>query len=121
MSHSSVVLMTFNGTKAYVYAALGGILAVNADGEHRGEVLWKTDAWDHKIVAPSPVQLGPERVLITSGHGAGSMILNLARNGTTWRVVDAMTLNKTMFASEQQTPLLVNGLLYAILGPTEKN
>ncbi|HKK66760.1 MAG TPA: PQQ-binding-like beta-propeller repeat protein, partial [Bacteroidales bacterium] len=42
MSHSSVLPYTFNGEKMYVYAAVGGIVAVAAEGRNAGEVLWKT-------------------------------------------------------------------------------
>ena len=115
MSHSSIVMMTFGKTRAYVYAALGGIVAVYAEGEHRGEVLWKTNVWNHKVVAPCPAQVGPDRLFMTSGHGAGSMLLRLGRVKTTWEVLENTVIDKTMFASEQQTPLYIDGLLYGIL------
>jgi outer membrane protein assembly factor BamB len=115
MSHSSVVMMHFGGQRAFVYAALGGIVAVLADGPERGRILWSSTAWDKKIVAPCPVQLDGSRILMTSGHGAGSAILQLAQSDSTWTVSGFQAIAKTLCASEQQTPIWLNGLLYTVL------
>ncbi|MBN2450585.1 MAG: PQQ-binding-like beta-propeller repeat protein [Lentisphaeria bacterium] len=115
MSHSSVVEMVFDGQRAFVYAALGGMVAVAADGPEAGSVLWQTRAWNHRVVAPCPVQIGGETIFMTSGHGAGSMILRLTKESGGWEVTSTRTIDKTVFASEQQTPLWVEGLLYAVL------
>lgn len=115
MSHSSIVPMRFGEQPAYVYAALGGVAAVCASGPERGRLLWSTTEWNKKIVAPCPVQLDPRRLLLTAGHGAGSAILHLDETGGRWRVTRAETLSKMTFASEQQTPLWLDGLLFAVL------
>ena len=115
MSHSSIVPMRFGTQRAFVYAALGGIAAVLADGPSRGTLLWSSTAWDKKIVAPCPVQLDEQRVLMTSGHGAGSAILHLEAGPAGWGVSRSETLPRTLFASEQQTPLWLDGLLYTVL------
>jgi outer membrane protein assembly factor BamB len=115
MSHSSVVIMRFGEQRAFVYAALGGVVAVLADGPERGQVLWSSTAWDKKIVAPCPVQLDDRRILVTAGHGAGSAILRLVHSGTTWSVAGCDAIDKTLCASEQQTPIWLNGLLYTVL------
>jgi outer membrane protein assembly factor BamB len=115
MSHSSVVAMHFGGRRAFVYAALGGVAAVVADGPDRGRLLWSSTEWNQKIVAPCPVQLGPERLLVTAGHGAGSVLLHLSESEGAWSVARCEVLSKASFASEQQTPIWLDGLLYAVL------
>ncbi len=115
MSHSSIMVMRFGGRKAYVYTALGGIAAVAADGPDRGRMLWSSSEWNHRIVAPCPVQLDESRVLVTAGHGAGSAVLHLTRSEGAWAVMRLDPIPKFVFASEQQTPLWVDGLLYAVL------
>jgi outer membrane protein assembly factor BamB len=115
MSHSSVVLMRFGERRAFVYTALGGIAAVAADGPDRGAVLWSSSEWNKKIVAPCPVQLDAGRLLVTAGHGAGSALVHVAQSEGAWTVTHCEPLAKTLFASEQQTPLWLDGLLYTVL------
>ena len=115
MSHSSVVIMRFGDQRAFVYAALGGIAAVQADGPERGRILWSTTVWDKKIVAPCPVPLDHDRLLVTSGHGAGSAILQMTQSAGAWAVAGHVAIDKTLCASEQQTPIWLNDLLYTVL------
>jgi outer membrane protein assembly factor BamB len=115
MSHSSVMPMVFGGKKMYVYAAVGGICGVSAEGADRGKILWKTNEFAPSVVAPSPVILGNGRILITAGYGAGSMLFQLVESGSgisvkvlqKYRPVDGL-------ASEQQTPIVLNGYIFSI-------
>ncbi len=113
MSHSSIMPMTFAGRSAYVYAALGGIAAVAADGDRPGELLWQTAAWDKRIVAPAPVQISSTRLFMTSGHGVGSALLEVADDGRSVRSVQPV--DKVVLACEQQTPILLDGHLLGVL------
>ncbi len=115
MSHSSVVPMTFHGRRAYVYCALGGMVAVSADPNDRGRVLWKTTEWNRRIVAPCPVQIDDRRILMTSGHGAGSMMFEVTEEESGLRIRSLRAIDKTVFASEQQTPIVYNGGIFAVL------
>jgi outer membrane protein assembly factor BamB len=71
---------TFGGRKMYVYSAIGGLFGVAADGQDVVKVLWKTSAWNHSVVAPSPVCMPDGRIFMTAGYGAGSMSLQLSEN-----------------------------------------
>lgn len=115
MSHSSVMPMVFDGTRALVYAALGGVAAVSLDADSEGQILWKTSQWDRRIVAPSPVLISGNRVLLTAGHGAGTLILPIAAAGGSFDVQAGVPIDKTVFACEQQTPIYANGHLYTLL------
>jgi outer membrane protein assembly factor BamB len=104
--------MTIDGTPMYVYFALGGAVGVATDGT----LLWSTTAWKPNIVAPSPLHLGDGRILITSGHGVGSMLLQVRRAGGGFEVLPPLrTWSCREFASEQQTPMLYQDHLYTIL------
>jgi outer membrane protein assembly factor BamB len=107
MSHSSIVPMTINGKRTYVYFAQGGAVGISTDGK----LLWETNLWNYSVVAPSPVQTGPDRMVITSGYGAGSMEIIItdgkATAGKVWK--------KNEFACEQQTPVLYKGHLYSVM------
>jgi outer membrane protein assembly factor BamB len=113
MSHASIMPMPFAGQSTYVYAAIGGMVCVAAAGEQAGQVLWESTAWDKRIVAPCPVQISPTELFMTSGHGAGSAILDIAADGRS--VAGVRIVDKAELACEQQTPVLVQGYLFGVL------
>lgn len=115
MSHSSIMLMTLLGKRTYVYCALGGIVGVSAEAADRGAVLWKSPAWTHSVLAPSPVQIDDKRIFLTAGYGGGSMMLGLSAEGGAIAAKSLFELPKTVFACEQQTPIFYEGHLFGIL------
>jgi outer membrane protein assembly factor BamB len=115
MSHSSIIPWTFKGKKMYVYSAVGGILGISAEGADEGKILWISKKWNHSVVAPAPVCLPDGKILLTAGYGAGSMVVKVTPTGDTYQVdVLKEYLPKDGMASEQQTPLVWNGLLFGI-------
>lgn len=116
MSHSSIIPFTFGGQKMYVYSAEGGLVGVAADGENAGKILWETSAWNHNVVAPSPVCMPDGKIFVTAGYGAGSMMVQLSENNGNFsiEVLDEY-LAKEGLACEQQTPVFWNGHLFGIL------
>jgi len=115
MSHTSVVPMTLNGRRTYVYSALGGMVAVAADGEDRGRVLWTTTLWTQSVLAPTPLVLPGGRIFVTAGYGAGSMLLQVAPAGDGYGVTEVGRYSPAEgLASEQQTPILFKGHIFGI-------
>lgn len=116
MSHSSIMPWEYEGVKMYVYSAYGGVCGVAADGPNAGEILWETAAWNHQVVAPSPVCMPDGKVFLTAGYGAGSMVLQVGKSGDqfTAEVINEYT-PKEGLASEQQTPVEFDGHLLGIL------
>jgi len=116
MSHSSIMPFNFGGRKMYVYSAIGGLAGIAADGPDVGKVLWKTAAWNHSVVAPSPVCMPDGKIFITAGYGAGAMLLQLKGNGSNFTInVLQQYLPRFGLACEQQTPVYWEGHLFAIL------
>lgn len=115
MSHSSLMVLTAAGVRQYVYAALGGIIGVGADGPERGKLLWRTNVFQPSVIAPSPVPLGDGRFFMTAGYGFGGAMFRVTRDGETWQVKVLFKTDRKQFASEQQTPVFFDGLLYAVL------
>ncbi len=111
MSHSSITPMTLLGVEQYVYFAEGGAIGVSKDGK----VLWTDESWAFRVVAPSPVQVGDDKILITSGYGAGSMALRFTKEGNTFKVSKGKRWTKKEFACEQQTPILYKDHLFTVL------
>lgn len=115
MSHSSVMPWTFNGKKMYVYSAVGGVAAVSAEGPDEGKVLWSSTAWNHAVVAPSPVCFPDGKIFLTAGYGAGSMVIKISQSGAGYKVdVLKEYAPKDGMACEQQTPVLWDGMMFAV-------
>jgi outer membrane protein assembly factor BamB len=111
MSHSSIMPITLHGEEMYVYAAIGGLSGISKEGK----VLWDIP-WNASVIAPSPVPVSENRIFITGGYGAGSLMVQIDKTaeGYTAREI-ARHGPKEWLASEQQTPILRNGLLYGIM------
>ena len=116
MSHSSILPFTFGGRKMYVYSPIGGLVGIAADGPDAGKVLWETPAWNHSVVAPSPVCMPDGKIFMTAGYGAGSMMLQLKENGGKFSV-EVLTeyAPKDGLAGEQQTAIYWQGHLFGIM------
>lgn len=116
MSHASVIPMTLNGKKMYVYFAIGGICGISASGSDKGKLLWKNSGFSPAVVAPSPVIMDQGKILATAGYGAGSALFQITQKDGTF---DAKILQQYKpqegLASEQQTPVFINGFVYGIM------
>ena len=116
MSHSSVMPMTFAGKKMYIYAAIGGVCGISAEGGDRGKILWRQNKFNPSVMAPSPLVLPDGKIFLTAGYGAGAAMLQLVKNG---EIFDSRVLQiykpAEGLASEQQTPLFYKGLIFGIL------
>ncbi len=115
MSHASIMVLTVDGVRQYVYAALGGIVGVAAEGEMRGHLLWRAEAFNPSVIAPSPVPLSGGRFFMTAGYGSGGAMFRVSRVGGVWRVELLFKTDRKQFASEQQTPVFHDGRLYTVL------
>lgn len=116
MSHSSVMPMTLNGKKMYVYAAVGGICGISAEEMDRGKMLWKTIEFSPSVVAPSPVVFEDGKIFMTAGYGAGAILFQvIERNGQYNIEVVQKYKPKDGMASEQQTPVVWQGRMFTIL------
>ena len=116
MSHSSIMPMVFKGKKMYVYIAIGGICGISASGSDKGKLLWESTEFAPAVVAPSPLVLDNGKILFTAGYGAGSVLVQIKESGGQFK---AEVLQKCKpsegLASEQQTPLFLDGYIYGIL------
>jgi outer membrane protein assembly factor BamB len=115
MSHASIVPMTLDGHKMYVYSAQGGVVGVSAEPDRVGELLWDVPRKGN-VVAPSAVQVSDTDVFATMGYNEGSMLIRVTENGGGFDAELIYHRNpKEMLACEQQTPIFHNGLLYSIM------
>jgi outer membrane protein assembly factor BamB len=115
MSHASVMPMTIADRKMYVYCAVGGIAGVSAEAADAGTLLWEVP-WNAKVVAPSPVLLDDGKILLCAGYGEGSVMIQVhGENGAFTAETRYKRGPKDGITSEQQTPIVSDGLLYGIM------
>jgi outer membrane protein assembly factor BamB len=100
----------------YVYAAIGGVCGISAEGPDRGKILWRQNKFNPSVMAPSPLVLPGGKVFLTAGYGAGAAMLQVVKIGDGY---DAKVLQMYKpaegLASEQQTPLFYKGFIFGIL------
>ena len=115
MSHASIIPMTLKGKKMYVYIAIGGICGISASGVDKGKLLWESTAFSPAVVAPSPVILENGKIFFSAGYGAGSVLVQVKEKDGIYSV-EILQKYKPLegLASEQQTPIFMNGYLYGI-------
>ena len=113
MTHSSIVPLTFQGRRLYVYCASGGVVGVSADD---GSILFELPQWKVSMAnVPSPLPLPGDRILLTGGYGAGSMMIQLAGEGGVIVPKVLYRLPPEVFGAEQQTPVFYQGYVYGVI------
>jgi outer membrane protein assembly factor BamB len=116
MSHSSIIPMTLEGKKTYVYVGVGGVCGVSAEKEDRGELLWSVTKWQPSVVAPSPLQLSPNAVFLAAGYGTGGALLRVSKSGQKWSASIAEQYKPSEgLSSEQQTPILYGDMIISVM------
>lgn len=116
MSHSSIMPMTILGKKVYAYCAIGGLVGVSADSATRGEILFQTTEWSPMVIAPSPMAIGEDKIFVTAGYGAGSMLFQISEQNGEWNLETLYDIEPDGgLCAEQQTPILYDTHLFAIL------
>ncbi len=116
MSHSSVMPMTLNGKKMYVYIGVGGVCGVSAEAKDRGTLLWETNKWQPSVVAPSPLQVANNSIFMVAGYGTGGALLRVSHSNGKWTAtVTEQYKPSEGLSSEQQTPIFYNDLIISIM------
>lgn len=116
MSHSSVMPMTLNGKKTYVYIGVGGICGVSAEENDRGTLLWNATKWQPSVIAPSPLQVSSNQIFMVAGYGTGGAMLRVENAGGKWTATVTDQYKPTEgLACEQQTPILYNNMIIGVM------
>lgn len=121
MTHSSIIPMEFNGKRMYVYCASRGVVGVSADD---GLILWETTEWKISIATvPSPLIIGEDKIFLSGGYNAGSMMLQLKVERTAGLLKEndskliaepLFRLKPAIFGATQQTPILFKDYIYGV-------
>ena len=112
MTHSSIMPMDFGGERIYVYCGSGGVAGVSA---RTGEILWHTTDWKISIATvPTPVILDSGRIFLSGGYNAGSLMLQLKKEGEKFAASTVFKLEPEVFGATQQSPVLFESHLYGV-------
>ena len=77
-----------------------------------GSTLWTYDGYACGIPIPYPVQLPDDRLFVTGGYGAGSVMLQITRNGDAFAVKELFRLKSEECGSQVHQPILHEDHLY---------
>lgn len=111
MSHSSVMPAVLGGIKQYLYGTLKGPLGVSAKD---GKLLWQFARKFNVAVAPSPIAVDEERVLMTASYDAGSVMVRVRRDGDTFRAESVWDMKNNEWNSEVHSPVVYKSYMFAV-------
>ncbi|MBU0638996.1 MAG: PQQ-like beta-propeller repeat protein [Planctomycetes bacterium] len=111
MSHVSLMPAKLGDVQQYLYCTLNGPLGSAADD---GRLLWHFPWKFNVAVAPSPIAVDDERVFMTSGYDAGSLMVQVRRAPGRFDVKRLFDLPSSVWNSEVHTPVLYEGHLFAV-------
>lgn len=111
MSHASPMPAVLGGVKQYLYCTLEGPLGVAADD---GRLLWQFPYKFNVAIAPSPLAIDSERVFMTAGYDAGSVMLRVKPDGDAFKAEEVFRLKTTDWNAEVQTPIVHAGHLFGV-------
>lgn len=112
MTHASLTAMEFGGEKMYVYCADKGVAGVSAK---TGAILWETTDWKISIATvPSPIVLDGGKIFFTGGYNAGSLMLQLEKQGDQFTTRTLFRVAPEVFGATQQTPILFQDHIYGV-------
>jgi outer membrane protein assembly factor BamB len=112
MTHSSIMPMEFAGERLYVYCADKGVVGVSATN---GAMLWETTEWKISIAnVPSPLPLEGGRLFLSGGYNAGSLMLQLKKDGDQFSVQTLFRLQPEIFGATQHTPIYYENHIYGV-------
>jgi outer membrane protein assembly factor BamB len=116
MSHGSIMPMTIQGKKMYVYNAVGGVVGVSAEATDQGKLLWKTTEWNPATTAASPLYLGNNNIAVFGSYGAGGarIVINQDGSGFTATVKEQHKATEGL-ASDQQTPIITGDFIWSVM------
>lgn len=112
MTHSSVLPISMDRRRQYVWCGSGGVAGVSALD---GKLLWENLDWViNTATVPTPLWLGGGRLLLSGGYDSGAMFLKLTPSGQGYVAAVESRLKPNVFGSDQQTPVLYKGHIYGV-------
>lgn len=113
--YSSPVMMTLAGKEQLIAFVGAGLLGVDAATGHQ---LWDYPfVTDYNCNTASPVQIGPDAVLISAGENHGAATVKISQDGGEDLKASELWTSfgtESQLRAEWQTPVVVDGCLYGL-------
>lgn len=74
-----------------------------------GSLLWSYDGWSCQNPIPHPIPVGEDRLFVTSGYNAGSVVLKIEKEGGGFSVKKEM---ETKASTQIEQPIFYDGYIY---------
>lgn len=111
LSHSSVMPAEIAGVKQYLWCTLFGPVGVDAAD---GKLLWHHARKFNVAIAPSPLALPDDRVFMTSGYDAGSVMFRVKKEETGFTTETVFDWTSEQWNSEVHTPVIFQNHMFAV-------
>jgi outer membrane protein assembly factor BamB len=111
LSHCSVMPAELAGVKQYLWCTLFGPIGVRAAD---GKLLWHHDRKFNVAIAPSPLALPGDRVFMTSGYDAGSVMFRVKKADDGFSTETIFDWPSTKWNSEVHTPVVFQDHMFAV-------
>lgn len=105
--YSTPVIETIDGVDQAVMIGQGKTAGISMED---GSILWSYDGWKCRIPIPYPMLLPGNRVFLTGEYGAGSAMIQIARNGNQFTVKELFKTDDC--GSQIHEPLFYDNHLY---------
>lgn len=107
-AYTSPVITTIEGVEQILFLTNTQLSSINPK---TGELFWMWDGYQCNIPIPSPTPLGEGKLFLTGGYDAGSVIVQVKKNGDDWAIEELKRIERDGSQIHQVT--LYDGHLYA--------
>lgn len=123
VGYSTPVIATLCGVAQAVMISASedrGLSRVAGVSLEDGKVLWSYDGWQCKIPIPYATPIPNDRLFVTGGYKAGSVMLQLAKKEGGFEVSEVFKLDMNTCGSQIHQPLLYEDHLYVNSNSNER-
>lgn len=108
-THSSPVVMTFDGKQQVVLLTTGDNGGLHSYDPKTGKKLWSTKLYENRIPITIPIQIDENRIFASGGYGGGSKMISIKKSGEAYKLTELWSTKK---GTQVHPPLVVNDHLY---------
>ncbi|MCM8527361.1 MAG: PQQ-like beta-propeller repeat protein [Lentisphaeraceae bacterium] len=106
--YASPLLTTFLKQEMIIQQASDAVVGLDPK---TGKKIWGWEGYSVKWAIPAPVVVDQNTLFITGGYGAGSVMINVTKSGSNYKVKELFRLKKT--GSQIHAPILFEKHIYA--------
>ncbi|MGI6457299.1 MAG: PQQ-binding-like beta-propeller repeat protein [bacterium] len=107
-AYTTPVVTTIDGVEQILFLTQTQLSSINPK---TGELFWTWDGYQCKIPIPSPAPLGEGKFFLTGGYGAGTVIVQVKKDGEDWTITELQRIRDDGAQIHQVTKY--DGHLYA--------